>query len=59
MIGSDKPVYLHFEHAFETAKDYVKSKVLILFPWINLHSNKGALMEKRSILHVEQQSIRH
>lgn len=26
MIESDKPVYLHFEHAFEVARDYVKSK---------------------------------
>jgi methylene-tetrahydromethanopterin dehydrogenase len=25
MIDSDKPVYLHFEHAFETARDYIKS----------------------------------
>jgi methylene-tetrahydromethanopterin dehydrogenase len=25
MINSDKPVYLHFEHAFELARDYVKS----------------------------------
>jgi len=25
MINSDKPVYLHFEHAFETARDYIKS----------------------------------
>ena len=25
MLSSDKPVYLHFEHAFETARDYVKS----------------------------------
>jgi len=26
MIESDKPVYLHFEHAFEVAREYVKSK---------------------------------
>ncbi|MDD5461540.1 MAG: NADP-dependent methylenetetrahydromethanopterin/methylenetetrahydrofolate dehydrogenase [Methylococcales bacterium] len=25
MIDSDKPVYLHFEHAFEVARDYIKS----------------------------------
>ncbi|MDO9047401.1 MAG: NADP-dependent methylenetetrahydromethanopterin/methylenetetrahydrofolate dehydrogenase [Methylobacter sp.] len=25
MINSDKPVYLHFEHAFETAREYIKS----------------------------------
>lgn len=25
MIETDKPVYLHFEHAFEVARDYVKS----------------------------------
>lgn len=25
MINSDKPVYLHFDHAFETARDYIKS----------------------------------
>jgi methylene-tetrahydromethanopterin dehydrogenase len=25
MINSDKPVYLHFEHAFETARGYIKS----------------------------------
>ncbi|MGR9101090.1 MAG: NADP-dependent methylenetetrahydromethanopterin/methylenetetrahydrofolate dehydrogenase [Gammaproteobacteria bacterium] len=25
MISSDKPVYLHFEHAFEVARDYIKS----------------------------------
>ncbi|CAA9892350.1 NAD(P)-dependent methylenetetrahydromethanopterin dehydrogenase [Candidatus Methylobacter favarea] len=25
MIDSDKPLYLHFEHAFEVARDYVKS----------------------------------
>lgn len=25
MISTDKPVYLHFEHAFETARDYIKS----------------------------------
>lgn len=27
MISTDKPVYLHFEHAFEVARDYVKSKI--------------------------------
>jgi methylene-tetrahydromethanopterin dehydrogenase len=27
MIESDKPVYLHFEHAFEVAREYVNSKV--------------------------------
>ncbi|WP_442498814.1 NAD(P)-dependent methylenetetrahydromethanopterin dehydrogenase [Methylobacter sp. sgz302048] len=26
MIATDKPVYLHFEHAFEVARDYIKSK---------------------------------
>jgi len=26
MIECDKPVYLHFEHAFEVARAYVKSK---------------------------------
>ena len=26
MIETDKPVYLHFEHAFEVAREYVKSK---------------------------------
>ncbi len=26
MIHSDKPVYLHFEHAFEVAREYVKSQ---------------------------------
>jgi methylene-tetrahydromethanopterin dehydrogenase len=25
MIDSDKPVYLHFEHAFEVARDYIKA----------------------------------
>jgi methylene-tetrahydromethanopterin dehydrogenase len=25
MISTDKPVYLHFEHAFETAREYIKS----------------------------------
>ncbi|MGR9073616.1 MAG: NADP-dependent methylenetetrahydromethanopterin/methylenetetrahydrofolate dehydrogenase [Gammaproteobacteria bacterium] len=25
MISSDKPVYLHFEHAFEVARNYIKS----------------------------------
>jgi len=25
MLNSDKPVYLHFEHAFETAREYIKS----------------------------------
>ena len=25
MISSEKPVYLHFEHAFEIARDYIKS----------------------------------
>jgi methylene-tetrahydromethanopterin dehydrogenase len=25
MISSDKPVYLHFEHAFETAREYIKA----------------------------------
>ena len=25
MIETDKPVYLHFEHAFEVARDYVKT----------------------------------
>lgn len=25
MITADKPVYLHFEHAFETAREYIKS----------------------------------
>jgi methylene-tetrahydromethanopterin dehydrogenase len=25
MISCDKPVYLHFEHAFETAREYIKS----------------------------------
>ncbi|MGZ4956282.1 MAG: NADP-dependent methylenetetrahydromethanopterin/methylenetetrahydrofolate dehydrogenase [Methylobacter sp.] len=25
MINTDKPVYLHFEHAFETAREYIKS----------------------------------
>lgn len=25
MIHCDKPVYLHFEHAFETAREYIKS----------------------------------
>jgi methylene-tetrahydromethanopterin dehydrogenase len=25
MINSDKPVYLHFEHAFEVARDYIKA----------------------------------
>lgn len=25
MIETDKPVYLHFEHAFEVARDYIKS----------------------------------
>ena len=25
MIHSDKPVYLHFEHAFEVAREYIKS----------------------------------
>ncbi|MDP1970685.1 MAG: NADP-dependent methylenetetrahydromethanopterin/methylenetetrahydrofolate dehydrogenase [Methylobacter sp.] len=25
MINSDKPVYLHFEHAIETAREYIKS----------------------------------
>jgi methylene-tetrahydromethanopterin dehydrogenase len=25
MISSEKPVYLHFEHAFATARDYIKS----------------------------------
>ncbi|MGR9086779.1 MAG: NAD(P)-dependent methylenetetrahydromethanopterin dehydrogenase [Gammaproteobacteria bacterium] len=25
MITTDKPVYLHFEHAFEVARDYIKS----------------------------------
>ena len=25
MISNDKPVYLHFEHAFETARDFIKS----------------------------------
>ncbi len=27
MIATDKPVYLHFEHAFEVAREYVKSVV--------------------------------
>jgi methylene-tetrahydromethanopterin dehydrogenase len=26
MINSDKPLYLHFEHAFEVARDYIKSR---------------------------------
>jgi methylene-tetrahydromethanopterin dehydrogenase len=25
MIQSDKPLYLHFEHAFEVAREYMKS----------------------------------
>jgi methylene-tetrahydromethanopterin dehydrogenase len=25
MISCDKPVYLHFEHAFQTAREYIKS----------------------------------
>ena len=25
MINTDKPVYLHFEHAFQTAREYIKS----------------------------------
>jgi len=25
MISTEKPVYLHFEHAFETAREYIKS----------------------------------
>jgi methylene-tetrahydromethanopterin dehydrogenase len=25
MIQSDKPLYLHFEHAFEVAREYIKS----------------------------------
>ncbi|MDD5273304.1 MAG: methylenetetrahydromethanopterin dehydrogenase, partial [Methylovulum sp.] len=25
MINSDKPMYLHFEHAFAVARDYIKS----------------------------------
>lgn len=25
MLNTDKPVYLHFEHAFETAREYIKS----------------------------------
>ncbi|MBK8817340.1 MAG: methylenetetrahydromethanopterin dehydrogenase, partial [Methylococcaceae bacterium] len=25
MIETDKPVYLHFEHAFDVAREYVKS----------------------------------
>ncbi|NOR71818.1 MAG: methylenetetrahydromethanopterin dehydrogenase, partial [Methylomarinum sp.] len=25
MIESDKPVYLHFEHAFEVAREFIKS----------------------------------
>ncbi|MEI7840109.1 MAG: NAD(P)-dependent methylenetetrahydromethanopterin dehydrogenase [Methylococcaceae bacterium] len=25
MINSDKPIYLHFEHAFEVAREYIKS----------------------------------
>ncbi len=25
MISAEKPVYLHFEHAFETAREYIKS----------------------------------
>ena len=27
MISSEKPVYLHFEHAFEVARDYIKSNI--------------------------------
>jgi methylene-tetrahydromethanopterin dehydrogenase len=26
MINSDKPLYLHFEHAFEVARNYIKSR---------------------------------
>lgn len=26
MISTEKPVYLHFEHAFEVAREYIKSK---------------------------------
>ncbi len=26
MIDTDKPVYLHFEHAFQVARDYIKEK---------------------------------
>ncbi|MDD5214505.1 MAG: NADP-dependent methylenetetrahydromethanopterin/methylenetetrahydrofolate dehydrogenase [Methylococcales bacterium] len=26
MINAEKPVYLHFEHAFEVAREYIKSK---------------------------------
>ncbi|MGZ8161427.1 MAG: NAD(P)-dependent methylenetetrahydromethanopterin dehydrogenase [Methylobacter sp.] len=26
MINSDKPLYLHFEHAFEVARDYIQSR---------------------------------
>jgi methylene-tetrahydromethanopterin dehydrogenase len=26
MISAEKPVYLHFEHAFEVAREYIKSK---------------------------------